>query len=36
VLRITTWNVNWIRLRLEGLGRLVRDVDPEVLCLQET
>jgi exodeoxyribonuclease III len=36
VLRITTWNVNSIRLRLEGLGRLVREIDPDVLCLQET
>jgi exodeoxyribonuclease-3 len=35
-LRITTWNVNSVRLRLEGLGRLVREVDPDVLCLQET
>jgi exodeoxyribonuclease III len=36
VLRITTWNVNSIRLRMEGLGRLVREADPDVLCLQET
>ena len=35
-LRITTWNVNSIRLRLDGLARLVRAVDPDVLCLQET
>jgi exodeoxyribonuclease-3 len=35
-LRITTWNVNSVRPRLEGLGRLVREVDPDVLCLQET
>jgi exodeoxyribonuclease III len=34
-LRITTWNVNSVRLRLEGLARLVREVDPDVLCLQE-
>jgi len=36
VLRITTWNVNSIRLRLDGLARLVRAVDPDILCLQET
>jgi exodeoxyribonuclease-3 len=36
VLRITTWNVNSIRLRLDGLARLVREIDPDVLCLQET
>jgi exodeoxyribonuclease III len=35
-LRITTWNVNSVRLRLDGLARLVRAVDPDVLCLQET
>jgi exodeoxyribonuclease-3 len=36
VLRITTWNVNSIRLRLDGLARLIREADPDVLCLQET
>jgi len=35
-LRITTWNVNSVRLRLASLERLVRAVDPDVLCLQET
>jgi exodeoxyribonuclease III len=35
-LRITTWNVNSVRQRLDGLARLVREVDPDVLCLQET
>jgi exodeoxyribonuclease-3 len=35
-LRVTTWNVNSVRLRLGGLERLVRAVDPDVLCLQET
>lgn len=35
-LRITSWNVDSVRLRLAGLGRLVREVDPDVLCLQET
>ena len=35
-LRVTTWNVNSVRLRLAGLERLVRAVDPDVLCLQET
>jgi len=35
-LRITSWNVNSVRLRLDGLARLVRAVDPDVLCLQET
>jgi exodeoxyribonuclease-3 len=35
-LRITTWNVNSVRLRLSGLERLARAVNPDVLCLQET
>jgi exodeoxyribonuclease III len=35
-LRITTWNVNSVRLRLGGLERLVRLMAPDVLCLQET
>lgn len=35
-LRITTWNVNSVRLRLRGLARLAREVSPDVICLQET
>jgi exodeoxyribonuclease III len=35
-IRITTWNVNSVRLRLDGLERLVRALAPDVLCLQET
>ena len=35
-LRLTTWNVNSVRLRLDGLGRLVAAHDPDVICLQET
>ena len=35
-LRITTWNVNSVRQRLDGLERLARAVAPDVLCLQET
>jgi exodeoxyribonuclease III len=35
-LRLTTWNVNSVRPRLAGLERLVRALDPDVLCLQET
>ena len=34
-LRVTTWNVNSVRLRLGGLERLTREVRPDVLCLQE-
>ena len=35
-LRLTTWNVNSIRLRLDQLARVVERVRPDVLCLQET
>jgi exodeoxyribonuclease-3 len=35
-LRITTWNVNSVRQRLDGLARLAREIAPDVLCLQET
>lgn len=35
-LRITTWNVNSVRLRLDAVERLKRELDPDVLCLQET
>ncbi len=35
-LRITTWNINSIRLRADNLRRLVRQANPDVLCLQET
>lgn len=35
-LKIATWNVNSIRLRLGLLRRLVEEHSPDVLCLQET
>jgi exodeoxyribonuclease-3 len=35
-LTITTWNVNSVRLRLDGLDRLHREIRPDILCLQET
>jgi exodeoxyribonuclease-3 len=35
-LRIATWNINSLRLRLPLLERLVADLDPDVVCLQET
>ncbi len=35
-LRIATWNVNSVRLRSDGLRRLVDAFAPDVLCLQET
>lgn len=34
-MQIATWNVNSVRQRLEHLVRYLRDVRPDVLCLQE-
>ena len=35
-LRIATWNINSLRLRLPLLSRLAEALDPDVICLQET
>jgi exodeoxyribonuclease III len=35
-LRLVTWNINSIRLRLDSLRRLDAALRPDVLCLQET
>ncbi len=34
-LRVLSWNINSVRLRIESLRRLVRKLEPDVLCLQE-
>ncbi len=34
--KIATWNINSIRLRLNLVSRLLRTQKPDVLCLQET
>ena len=36
VLRLVTWNVNSVRLRIATLERLVAAFNPDVFCLQET
>ncbi len=33
---IVTWNINSVRLRLDNLRRLAEEVQPEIICLQET
>jgi exodeoxyribonuclease-3 len=33
---IATWNINSVRLRVEGVKRFLQEVDPDILCLQET
>jgi exodeoxyribonuclease-3 len=35
-LRVSTWNINSLRLRLHLLPRLIAALDPDVICLQET
>lgn len=35
-MRIATWNVNSLNARLERVEAWIRDVQPDVLCLQET
>ncbi len=35
-LRIATWNINSVRLRLELVRRFISGWSPDVLCLQET
>lgn len=35
-MRIATWNINSLRLRMPLLTDLVAAVDPDVICLQET
>ena len=35
-MRIATWNINSLRLRMPLLTDLVARLDPDVICLQET
>ena len=35
-LRLTTWNINSVRLRIGLVERFLETVQPDVLCLQET
>ncbi|WP_419729572.1 exodeoxyribonuclease III [Lichenicola sp.] len=35
-MRIVTWNINSLRLRLPQLEQLVGELSPDVICLQET
>jgi exodeoxyribonuclease-3 len=36
LLRVATWNVNSLRVRLPALERLIVRAEPDVVCLQET
>ncbi len=35
-MRILTWNINSVRLRIDLLARLINEANPDVICLQET
>lgn len=35
-LRLATWNINSVRMRIDLVERLIDEVAPDVLCLQET
>ncbi|MEE4350466.1 MAG: exodeoxyribonuclease III [Pacificimonas sp.] len=36
MLKIVSWNINSVRARLPIVEQLVRDEDPDIICLQET
>ena len=35
MVKIASWNINSVRLRMPIVERLIREADPDVLCLQE-
>ncbi|MGA0346762.1 MAG: endonuclease/exonuclease/phosphatase family protein, partial [Alphaproteobacteria bacterium] len=35
-MRIITWNINSIRIRLQLLKRVCEQLNPDIICLQET
>jgi exodeoxyribonuclease-3 len=35
-MRIATWNINSVRLRIERVAKFAEEFQPDVLCLQET
>ncbi|MEM8988718.1 MAG: exodeoxyribonuclease III [Pseudomonadota bacterium] len=35
-MKITTWNINSVRLRIDNVVRFLKEEAPDVLCLQET
>jgi exodeoxyribonuclease-3 len=34
--RVATWNINSLRLRLPVLEKVVAELSPDIICLQET
>ena len=35
-LKIATWNINSVRLRIDLVAKFLKSTRPDVLCLQET
>src|SRR6266481_7188773 len=35
-LTVSSWNINWVRLRIDLVAKFIKAVRPDVLCLQET
>ena len=35
-MRIATWNINSLRIRIDTLSRIVTTIRPDIICLQET
>lgn len=35
-MKIVSWNINSVRIRLELIEKLVKDENPDIICLQET
>src|ERR1044072_2422380 len=35
-LKVTTWNINSVRLRIGLVAKFIKAVRPDILCLQET
>lgn len=35
-MNIVTWNINSVRLRIDNLARVAKELDADVICLQET
>ena len=35
-IKLTTWNINSVRLRMDLIGQFVSMAKPDILCLQET
>ena len=35
-MRVVTWNINSVRLRISSVKKVVKRLNPDILCLQET